>query len=86
MRVLFDESLNPGEVVLCFRDVEEEKQVQLKQMELLQNAVTLMKESNEAQSRFFSNMSHDMRTPLNAIIGFATLALKSLDDYTYIYY
>ena len=80
VRVLFDESLNPGEVVLCFRDVEEEKQVQLKQMELLQNAVTLMKESNEAQSRFFSNMSHDMRTPLNAIIGFATLALKSLDD------
>ena len=80
VRVLFDESLNPGEVVLCFRDVEEEKQVQLKQMELLQNAVTLMKESNEAQSRFFSNMSHDMRTPLNAIIGFAALALKNLDD------
>ena len=35
---------------------------------------------NKAKSEFLSNMSHDIRTPMNAIIGFTALALKSQDD------
>ena len=37
-------------------------------------------ESNKAKSAFLSNMSHDIRTPMNAIIGFTDLAIKSGDD------
>ena len=36
--------------------------------------------ANEAKSAFLSNMSHDIRTPMNAIIGFTDLAKKHLDD------
>ena len=35
---------------------------------------------NRAKSTFLSNMSHDIRTPMNAIIGFTTLAISHLDD------
>lgn len=38
------------------------------------------KKANEAKSRFLSNMSHDIRTPMNAVIGFTDLALENLDD------
>lgn len=37
-------------------------------------------ESSKAKSIFLSNMSHDIRTPMNAIIGFTNLALKNVDD------
>ncbi|MCI8284339.1 MAG: response regulator [Firmicutes bacterium] len=37
-------------------------------------------EGNRAKSIFLSNMSHDIRTPMNAIIGFTNLAIKSVDD------
>jgi len=37
-------------------------------------------EFNEQRSQFFSNISHDMRTPLNAIIGFSDLASERSDD------
>lgn len=40
---------------------------------------------NKAKSSFLSNISHDIRTPMNAIIGFANLASKELDDHEKIY-
>lgn len=46
----------------------------------LELALDIAKSANEAKSSFLSNMSHDIRTPMNAITGFTTLLEKSADD------
>ena len=80
VRVLFDESLSPEEAVLCFREVDEEKQRRLQEQKLLEDALEASRRSEKNKHAFFSNMSHDMRTPLNAIIGLSELVQQNLDD------
>jgi signal transduction histidine kinase/DNA-binding response OmpR family regulator len=46
----------------------------------LQIAATEAKQASKAKTDFLSTMSHDIRTPMNAIIGLTTIALKNLDD------
>ena len=46
----------------------------------LEKAAEQAKNANEAKTRFLFNMSHDIRTPMNAIIGFSDLLEKHLDD------
>ncbi len=46
----------------------------------LQEALDAAKSANEAKSNFLSNMSHDIRTPMNAIVGFSVLLERSADD------
>ena len=80
VRVLYDESLAPDEVVLCFREVDAEKQRQLRERHYLEQALDTAQDSLESKQAFFNNMSHDMRTPLNAIIGLTELASRDTAD------
>ncbi len=46
----------------------------------LKKSMEEIKFANEAKTRFLSSMSHDIRTPMNAIIGMTTIATKRIDD------
>lgn len=46
----------------------------------LQEALMQAQHANQAKSTFLSNMSHDIRTPMNAIIGFTTIAVSHIDN------
>ena len=62
--------------ILVMSDRTADKQVN----QALSDAVAAAETANRAKSTFLSNMSHDIRTPMNAIIGFTTLAVSQLDD------
>lgn len=84
VRVLFDEMLDSDEVVLSFRVVEQEKQRQLRERRLLEESLQLAQQNEKSKQAFFRNMSHDMRTPLNAILGSSELARRHLDNPSWI--
>lgn len=80
VQLIYKEALGLNEVILCFRDIDLEKRRQMQQHILLENALESARETAQAKSMFFSNVSHDMRTPLNAIIGLSELARKNQED------
>ncbi len=47
---------------------------------VLQNALDMAEQANHAKTTFLNSMSHDIRTPMNAIIGFTALAIAHIDD------
>ena len=51
-----------------------------KQHVMLQKALSMAQSSDRAKTTFLSNMSHDIRTPMNAIVGFTGLAMSHIDD------
>lgn len=70
----------PSHVLVMIQDVNTEKAKEAAyQEEILQKAAEAQA-ANHAKSAFLFNMSHDMRTPMNAILGYSNLALQNLDD------
>ncbi len=66
-------------IVLGFRSVDEEIRSELEQKSALEDALSQANRASRAKSVFLSNMSHDIRTPMNAIVGFTSLALSHID-------
>ena len=67
-------------VVLGVRSVDEEMRNEMEQKSLLEDALMQANKANKAKSVFLSNMSHDIRTPMNAIVGFTNLAITHIDN------
>lgn len=67
-------------VVVGFRSVDEETRKERENADELRLARARAEEANVAKSRFLFNMSHDIRTPMNAIMGFSSMAQKYIDD------
>ena len=61
---------------LLISDTTEIRREQAEQTRVLAEALEQAEASNAAKTTFLSNMSHDIRTPMNAIIGYTTLALR----------
>ena len=67
-------------IVLGFRSVDAEMRREMEQNTLLENALSQANRASKAKSVFLSNMSHDIRTPMNAIVGFTNLAIMHIDQ------
>lgn len=67
-------------VLIAVRDVSQEKNLEENQKKALENALTMAEHANRAKTVFLNNMSHDIRTPMNAIIGFTSLAEANAGD------
>lgn len=65
--------------VIGFRCVDEEIRSEMEKKSLLESALMQANRANKAKSVFLSNMSHDIRTPMNAIVGFTSLAISHID-------
>ncbi len=66
--------------VLTRRNIDERKNKDKEQMRMLSDALALAENASRAKSDFLSRMSHDIRTPMNAVIGYATIAASHIDE------
>ena len=66
-------------IVLGFRSVDGEIRREMEKKHLLEDALYQANRASKAKSVFLSNMSHDIRTPMNAIVGFTALALTHIE-------
>lgn len=70
----------PKQVLYVAQDVTESKLKEEKEQQALKEACEVANRANASKSEFMSRMSHDIRTPMNAIIGMTAIAAKYLDD------
>ena len=83
MHVIAASFLPNGEashVVMAVMDVDSQVKNDIRQKKAVEDALVQAESANKAKSTFLSNMSHDIRTPMNAIIGFTTLAQSHIKE------
>lgn len=67
------------ELIAGLRNIDSQMQAEQERQKMLQDALTAAQHANKAKTTFLNNMSHDIRTPMNAIIGYTSLAATHLD-------
>ncbi len=76
----YDEHGNIAAVLLACSDISAEKEKEIEQDRNLRNALALAEHANKAKTNFLNSMSHDIRTPMNAIMGYTALATTHIDN------
>ncbi len=76
----WDDDTDDIMVMVVVKEITESVRKQREQTQALQDALMQAQHANRAKTTFLSNMSHDIRTPMNAIIGFATIAASHIDN------
>lgn len=73
-------NLDAGHIILTFRVIDEEKKRELETKKILTDSLAAAEEAGHVKNKFLSRMSHDLRTPINAIIGMLEIAKKNHGD------
>lgn len=68
------------EVLFTYQDVTKLKKREQRSYEALKEAYQAVESANQAKSNFLNNMSHDIRTPMNAIMGMTSIAAMNIED------
>lgn len=67
-------------LIMGIRNADAEVKAEAEKRKILQDALAAAEHANRAKTTFLNNMSHDIRTPMNAIIGFTALAATHIDN------
>jgi len=80
--IVLSEDEMTGHIMACviWKDISELRQMELKSRIALKEAYELAEHASRAKTEFLSRMSHDIRTPMNAIIGMTAIAKARLTD------
>lgn len=72
--------LETGHIILAFRIVDEEKRRELDTNRILSDSLARAEEAGRVKNQFLSRMSHDLRTPINGIVGMLEIAKKNKNN------
>lgn len=82
-RIDFGKVYMPGDkigITMGFKDVDDEVRLDQEMQQNLKDAMEAANASSKAKTSFLASMSHDMRTPMNGIIGMTAIAAANIDD------
>ena len=69
-----------GRICMVRMDVTDSVADEVRSKQAIEQALATAEQANRAKSDFLSNMSHDIRTPMNAVLGMTELALDNIDN------